>query len=313
MKTRTLLLICFFLFNCQRQEQNIILKYPYKVEDDIPIPTEKFLKELNWENVIEYSQDHEKHYTNTNYYSFFDTDTLIKRYSYNHKNHQIYFELKSYNKEVLSFEAHQDSKIKENKISYFDKIVWKKYLKDKLPELPPKYHINIDEEPREIFEAYYKLVGLNSYDEYGWICEYSTIGMPPGKRQGTLKLAEFSRKDLLLKLFDYPNNQTKMYIIDALIYLDYKANDQIRFYNKYEIFEGDQIDTLSKLLLTEKEKKEINQFINSSNVIKTCGNAGSFKIYPKNSDELWGDEFHNQIIEKYEEIERIGQLNWRYL
>lgn len=115
---------------------------------------------------------------------------------------------------------------KPSNTSYFDKTVWVSYVYDKLINLPDSLKISLDE-PSEILKAYYKLLGVDTRDEYGWICEYSTVGMPTEKRRALIEIIKQNRTDLLKKLLDYPNVQIQLYASDGLIYIDHETKNEI--------------------------------------------------------------------------------------
>jgi hypothetical protein len=73
-----------------------------------------------------------------------------------------------------------------------------------------KHLSSLREEPQRILKSYYHLLGLDTRDEYGWTCEYSTVGRPPEKRIATIELSKYKRVDLLKKLLTYPNFQTQL-------------------------------------------------------------------------------------------------------
>jgi hypothetical protein len=127
---------------------------------------------------------------------------------------------------------------------------------------------------------------VDAVDEYWWICEYSTVGMPPKRRQGVISLIENNRVDLLRKLMNHSNPQIKLYAIDALIYLDSQSN-----------------------ILTDKDWQFIFDFRDSGTTIRTCGNMGSYKIYEAPIADLLSKKAIKGITENYKMLKEIGYLN----
>lgn len=67
---------------------------------------------------------------------------------------------------------------------------------------------------------YYCLLGLSpGVDEYGWICEYSSVGMPPSQRSSALELVWTRRVDLLRQVLRGPSPEGRLYAAEALTYL----------------------------------------------------------------------------------------------
>ena len=138
-------------------------------------------------------------------------------------------------------------------------------------------------------------------DGYGFNCE-NLKDRPTSRRRAVIVLLKQNRIDLLKKLFDYSNLQTRLYAIDALIYNDYTAKQKIRELEK-KIKEKqkqltrlqkknagnteidglkNQINTLSDSisssnpnLLTEAEWKMIYTLRDSDLKVKLCGGPDS--------------------------------------
>ena len=219
---------------------------------------------------------------------------------------------------MLEYNKSIDSEEVEYVNEYFNKALWMEYVNEVFTDLPDKYKIGIDES-KQILKAYYHLIGPNTSDEYGWICEYSTMGMMTEKRKAVLELVEEERADLLKNLIDFPNIQVRMYAIDALIFLDYRIEKEIDYVKKAlreevsemtetEIEQSRMIVKWKSKLLTEAEIEQIDVFRNSNTEIATCGNMGSYKIYKSTTEELLSDEKIAEIIKHYEDHEILKKL-----
>ncbi len=191
----------------------------------------------------------------------------------------------------MEFKSQISNSSKETDAAYFDKTIWLEYSHNYLRNLPDSLKLTV-EEPKNILKAYYKLLGVGTHDEYGWICEYSTVGMLTDRRRAVIQL--FWRPDLLLQLLDYQNIYVQLYVADTLIYLDHNNKT-----NK----ENSSIE-----LLTKEEWTKIDQLKNSNQIINTCGNAGSYKLYEKTTLELLSKKSISQIIKNYEMLKRMGYL-----
>ena len=71
-----------------------------------------------------------------------------------------------------------------------------------------------------VFDSLDKVVFSN---EYGWICEYNTVGSPPPQRRATITLIRHRRADLLRRILEGPNLEARVYATDGVFYLDYQA------------------------------------------------------------------------------------------
>ncbi len=102
-------------------------------------------------------------------------------------------------------------------------------------------------------------------DEYGWICEYSSVGMEPKKRDAIIRLIVNDRLELLRKLIRYPNPQTQVYAADALIFIDifYK----IRIENE-RINLNNEIAQLDSLINNNSNSNKIQTVKEISNIKK---------------------------------------------
>lgn len=135
-------------------------------------------------------------------------------------------------------------------------------------------------------EAYRLLIrpSENERNEYGWICEYSTVGMPPDQRLATLSLVQHRKVDLLREALRGPNLEGRVYAADALLYLA----------------------EIGRVDLTGSDEKAIQELRRSDAEVRTCGNAGSYKIYPEPVREVLSDSVVARIPEMYEMLAENG-------
>ena len=132
----------------------------------------------------------------------------------------------SFQGKVLEYNSQISNSPKETKTSYFDKNVWLEYSHTLLPNLDDSLKLS-SIESKDVLKGYYKLIGVNSRDEYGWICEYSTVPQFTERRKGVIELLKEDRVDLIKPLIKSPNLEISMYAIDAMIYHDYKTTQII--------------------------------------------------------------------------------------
>lgn len=174
--------------------------------------TNDLLDCLNWDMIKDYCD------TNEGYYAGEYKKGFITEYKYTKQGYVEYIEIRSFNDFVLEFKAYIPEVSKTNDY-YFDKYLWLNYVNTVLPELSDSFKISINESI-ELLKAYYNILGVDTRDEYGWICEYSAVGMLTKRREAVIELIRQKRVDLLKRLMNYPNLQVKLYAIDALIYIN---------------------------------------------------------------------------------------------
>ena len=181
-----------------------------------------------------------------------------------------------------------------------------------MPDIPEEFKLALNE-PREIMKAYYEFLGINTSDEYGWICEYSTIGTLTSKRRAILFLVKHEKIDLLRNLVKYPDIQIQTYAADALLYLNFKKQAAIMEFRKdMKDYEPDISETemerhhyfkeLQQGLMTDQDIKQIEELRSSNKIVRTCGNSGSFKIYEKTTTNLLSQEMIPEIVKQYEHL-----------
>ncbi len=258
------------------QTLNNFGKTPERIEKSIT--TDELLKKLNWQSIKEFCK------SNDGFYSYERNNGLLTEYEYVKQGRVESFEIISFNGYVLEFyfDIPQSKRTNEH---FFDKKLWLQYVNEMIPELPDSLLLTEDE-PTDLLKGFYRLLGVDAVDEYGWICEYSTVGMPPKRRQGVISLIENNRIDLLRKLMNHSNPQIKLYAIDALIYLDNQSN-----------------------ILTDKDWQSIFEFRDSRTTIRTCGNMGSYKFYETPIADLLSKKAIKDIPKSYKMLKGIGYLN----
>jgi hypothetical protein len=326
-RTFTILIILFCLLSANSQVIIDLNKFIIKQNDTVFLNTADFLNEINWLSIKQYSNKDNEHY------AYETKDSLLTNYEYIQKGRKVYFKITSYNGKILEFIADSGGYSNQQKSTYFfDKNNWLNYVNEMLPTLDAQFKLTNDE-PVIVLKSYYKLLGIGIKDEYGFICEYSTVGAATERRKAIIKLLIDSRIDLIKKLFNYPNLQTKIYAVDALIYYDYtikqkilqfeknikkKGNQVLKLQkkktekSKLEILKteieisSDSIKKFSKALLTDLEWKIIYNLRDSKQNIKTCNNAGSYKIYEMPISELLSEKAITEIPKLYEKLKRLG-------
>jgi hypothetical protein len=195
--------------------------FPFDKDPISPVITSDLLKDIDWKSIQKYCIQHDGHY------AYERPDSLRIDYEYVEQGRVVSFEIISFKDTVLEY-YFDNSKVQlPKRASYFDKELWLSYVDFKMPDIPTSFKIDKNES-NDLIKAYYRLLGVDTRDEYGWICEYSAVGMVTARRLALIKLIKNQRVDLLRKLLDFPNLQVQLYAIDALIYLDYLANKQIK-------------------------------------------------------------------------------------
>lgn len=294
--------------------------------DTVTLITADLLNKINWQAIKSFC-------TGTNgHYAYERKDSLLTTYEYVKQGRVASFEIISYKGTILQYYSDAGNSKPQSSTSFFDKNVWIKYVSEVMPSLPDQFKISIDE-PNNILTAYYRLLGVKTRDEYGFICEYSTVGRATDRRMAVIALLKQHRIDLLKKLTEYPNLQTKLYAVDALIYNDYTAKEKIQQLEKNVKEKQKQLDRLQKKntdrikidnlqdqikastdtisfskadLLTDTEWKVIYSLRDSNLTVKTCGNSGSYKIYGTPISEVLSDKAIADIPKWYEGLKRLG-------
>ncbi|MEO0727285.1 MAG: hypothetical protein AAFZ63_22250 [Bacteroidota bacterium] len=301
------ILLFIILSACQNVPERSIGSIRDFAETNRYIETNSLLEELDWTELEKWSPDSKE------YASKIQLDSFLTGYTYRKAHDQDQFEIISYGEYVLEYRGIVISDTSNYEQDYFNRQLWQDYLKEALPDLAAKYIIDTSEEPN-ILKSYYRLLGLNTRDEYGWMCEYSTVGMITERREATLELVKENRVDLLKKLIDFPNTQVQLYAFDALIYIDYKMQKDMDYMisrfkedspemSMQEIEESFIYQDRKRFQLTSQEWDKIEELRTSNEVVFTCGNMGSYKIYKSTTKELLSKEAIAAIITQYEDAE----------
>lgn len=248
------------------------------------ISTDEVLSSLQWESFSVICGD------NASYCSArVDTrsDSLVKEFTLHYFDANV--DLTSYRGKVIEYEVSELQRPSTIDASYFDAQTYTEYADQvvarKLGETASD-SLGLDPQTRHApsLRAYYQLLGVGVRDEYGWVCEYSTVGSPPTQRQATVTLVEYWQVELLRKVLHGPNLEGQVYAADALLYLS-------------------KADTLS---LRERSRQEIARLQQSQDTLRTCGNRGSYKIYPKPVRNVLTDSTIARIPEDYQSLADLG-------
>lgn len=299
-------------------------KFPVPQNDTTILLTADLLDKINWSSIRQLCLTSKEHHFNE------QSDSLLTFYDYTQQGGITHFEIVSYREKVLLYSTYASSS--NNTPYYFAKNLWLDYAEERIPGLPDSFKLTV-KEPGTVLKAYYRLLGIDRQDEYGWICEYAAAGRAPGRRVDIITLLRLHRIDLIRRLFSYTDVQTKLYAADALIYHDYETRSKIKALEK-EIKEkqkqsdhlqkrkegsikaeeldnqvktvSDSITRLNTCVLTADEWKMIYDFRDSNQIIRTCGNAGSYRAYRTPVAELLSDKAIAGIIEYYERLKDAG-------
>ena len=136
---------------------------------------------------------------------------------------------------------------------------------------------------REALQALVDPEAADARNEYGWICEYSTVGFPPEQRLATFRLVGNRRVDLLREALHGPNLEGQVYAADALIYLNSEGVE-----------------------LTDADRAAIDSLRQSEEEVETCGNSGSYKIYLVPAREVLSDSAVAEIPDMYRAASEWG-------
>ncbi len=295
------LLITLFLIGLTNSSvigQSLYGEFPVNKQSSRPILTADLLKDLNWEQIKSFCDTTEGHY------AWILKDSLITEFRYTKQGGNSYFRLEDYNGKVLSFESKNSETNRPTYTEYFDKDVWLEYAHTYLPNLPDSLKMTVDVRKEKLI-SYYQLLGVGTRDEYGWICEYSTVGTTPGRRDAVIQLR--LEKEILIRLLDYPNVQTRMYAADALIFVNY-ANQQFISQER----DSSLVNFYKSLLLTPSEWDKIYKLRDANLRVRICGNSGSYKVYEATTSELLSDQAIREIPKEYEGLAELGYLKLGY-
>lgn len=224
MKRPLIIIIATFTFLTTYSQSPVdFSRFTFEQNDTATLSTTELLNKLNWQAIKNYCTGANGHYA----YERKGKDSLLTTYEYVKQGREASFEIVSYRGMIMEYYSDPGNSSKQGSTSFFDKTVWLKYVSEIIPSLPEEFKL-ASSEPNNILKAYYRLLGVNTRDEYGFICEYSTVGRATDRRMAVITLLKQHRIDLIKKLTDYSNLQTKLYAVDALIYNDYSAKQKIQ-------------------------------------------------------------------------------------
>ena len=285
-------------------------------DSNTDLSTEFLLKILKWNSLN--SRD-----------AYFYKDSLLTIYKYRSQGLKSIIDIRDYKNIVLSFNIDLNNSLRPFKSSYFNKKAWLSYAHEYLGLKTDTFSITI-EESSNILEAYYILLGVGVTNEYGWICEYGTVGLAPAQRSAVIYLIKESRVDLLRKILNGPNLEGSVYAADALIYID---NSFRTSYKKYEQYLSEKRQELKSLnldsnainkemksydkerefyytyLLQREDSTAIKKIKLSDRIVQTCGNMGSYKLYPVSTMTLLSDSAISTILDNYENLLKLGYFD----
>jgi hypothetical protein len=317
---KTLLILIFVFFKSSLSAQSLINfgVIPPEIQSNEPIKTADLLKSIKWENLKEFAS------TNSNFTAEETLDGMTSSYSMYNLITLERFYLSGFNGNVYEFFSEFVKGNRPTSTTYFDKTVYENYIDFLMPELPKEFKLS-GNESIEFYKDYYNFIRTDNNDEYGFTCEYGTIGSQPYKRNLVRAILKSGRTDLLKKLIYYPNIQVQLYAIDALIYNDYKLKkleqeiqelkNQINNAGENEESITGNLDIMIIRLQYKNEKILKNGSLNkdewdyiyklreSGKEVVTCGNSGSFKKYKTDISELLTDDVISKIPKKYENLE----------
>jgi hypothetical protein len=322
---RSFFIVIATLFFMTTYSQSVVdfSKFPTNQNDTTTLLTAELLDRINWKAIKSFCKTAQGHYAYEN------KDSLLISYKYIKQGYESSFVIVSYNGTILEYYTDAGN---NKQTSYFGKTVWLKYVNQMLPSLSDMFKL-AKEEPNNILKAYYRLLGVNTSDEYGFICEYSTVGRATERRMAIIELLQQRRFDLIKRLVNYPNLQTKLYAVDALIYNDYLVKQRIQELEEDIKQKQKQIDSFSKSngdktkvenldnqiktlsdaiasytpdLLTADEWKMIHELRDSKQTVRTCGNAGSYKIYETAISDVLSDKAVADIPKLYDGLKSLG-------
>lgn len=281
-------------------------------EDTAILSTTDFLTMIDWQGIKDYCKD------SHGYFVYEVKDSLISTYGYTSVlRGDASLEIVSYKGAVIEYTYKASGFSKQDSNSFFSKTVWLQCVDEILPSLPEKFKIS-SSEPGNILKAYYELLGANTWDVYGYICGLSRRGKVTGRRGAVFRHLSENRIDLLKKLMDYPNLQTRLYAIDVLIYNDYTARQKIKELEKKVKVRQKQLNHLQKKKADESKIIALKDLINStsdsiSNFNPTRLTEAEWKmIYDLRDSELGvklcGNPDQETLISKVLTNKRIAEI-----
>ena len=188
--------------------------------------------------------------------------------------------------------------------TYFNPAVWTEYAHRALGPAGEGLHLAPEAYPATVVEAYYHLLGVEVNREYGWICEYSTVGMAPPQRSAVMRLTQEPSSDLLRRLLRAPDVETRLYAADALLYLGGKEREVRK--ELEGATEAELREVLDQYRLTAEDLRRIGELRQSNEMVRTCGNQGSYKIYMRPAREVLDARAVRSIPALYAHLGSLG-------
>ena len=194
MKKNIVILLILFLSNILIAQKMNFGNFPSEKNNDKPILTSTLLNSLDWNKIKDFSDKNEGHFARE---SVRYSDDLLKTYSYVQVRYVANFKIVSFKGKVLEYYSQISNSPKQTEHSYFDKNIWLQYVHTLLPNLDDSLKLT-SIESKDILKGYYSLIGADSRDEYGWICEYSTVPKFTERRRGVIELLNGNRSANLI-------------------------------------------------------------------------------------------------------------------
>lgn len=171
----------------------------------------------------------------------------------------------------------------EDETWWNDEKGWIDYYRSRFPEsvVFPLPNASLD-----VSLAYLALLGhgLWLWSEYGWICEYGTVGMPPQQRSATLTLLDEGRVDLLQDVLRQGVPEGRLYAADALLYVAHRGRR-----------------------LSDEDRQVIDQLRASPDSVRTCvGGMGSYKTRETSIGALLSSESVAELPDLYALLKAYG-------
>ena len=298
---------------------NLILK------GDKGLPTDVVLLVIRWDSLTIACRNETPTVENRCFTQEWE-DSLLTHYEYGRQGQGTLVDITSYRGLVLSCDIRMESNERPISGSYFNKPTWLQYAHEFLGPAADSLSLSVSE-PQDVLKAYYRLLGVGISSEYGWICEYSTVGSAPPQRVAAISLITRRRPDLLRRILSAWNIEGQVYAADALLYLDSVTRKDIAEFDGYRNEEIHQLDSLKlrpdirdgwlrslqeqrkffeQCLLTQEDSAAIHALRVSNQVVRTCGNQGSYKIFVRSIRDVLSDSAVAQIPAQYDTLKQLG-------
>lgn len=276
-----------------------LIELPHGLIADAPMETADLLHALRWDSLSVACQRDASCRTSSEE----SPDGLVRDYKVSTQD-DTWIQFSSYRGRVFDYTAVRAYGHRPLRVTFFDAETWTEYAHEALGEVADTLYAPADTEP-DVLRAYYQLLGVGVSSEYGWICEYSTVGMAPPQRKAVIVLVDLWRIELLEQVLRGSNAEGRAYAAEALLYLDQQARAEIAAgveasHRRYRDFH----------LLTEQNRTAIEMLRQSDEVVRTCGNAGSYKVYPIPMREVLSDSAIVSISDNYSNLRQLGYFSY---